>query len=100
MTLRTVEMALATPGVDAAGQPVRVPLGVAGNGDSGDREDLGAEHMLVNIGPQHPATHGVLRLVLEMEGETVRRCIPHIGYLHSGFEKLGEYRHYNQIIPL
>ena len=99
MTLRTVEMALATPGVDAAGHPTRVPLGVAeGNGEY--REDLGAEHMLVNIGPQHPATHGVLRLVLELEGETVRRCIPHIGYLHSGFEKLGEYRHYNQIIPL
>jgi NADH-quinone oxidoreductase subunit D len=56
--------------------------------------------MLINIGPQHPATHGVLRLVLELEGETVIRCIPHIGYLHSGFEKLGEYRHYNQIIPL
>jgi NADH-quinone oxidoreductase subunit D len=99
MTLRTVEMALATPGVDAAGQPTRVPLGVA-EGNGGYREDLGAEHMLVNIGPQHPATHGVLRLVLELEGETVRRCIPHIGYLHSGFEKLGEYRHYNQIIPL
>jgi NADH-quinone oxidoreductase subunit D len=99
MTLRTVEMALATPGLDAAGHPTRVPLGVSdGNGEY--REDLGAEHMLVNIGPQHPATHGVLRLVLELEGETVRRCIPHIGYLHSGFEKLGEYRHYNQIIPL
>ncbi|HEX6434463.1 MAG TPA: NADH dehydrogenase (quinone) subunit D [Gemmatimonadales bacterium] len=99
MTLRTVEMALATPGVDAAGHPTRIPLGVA-EGNGGYREDLGAEHMLVNIGPQHPATHGVLRLVLELEGETVRRCIPHIGYLHSGFEKLGEYRHYNQIIPL
>ncbi|MGH7627802.1 MAG: NADH dehydrogenase (quinone) subunit D [Gemmatimonadales bacterium] len=56
--------------------------------------------MLVNIGPQHPATHGVLRLVIELEGETVLRVIPHVGYLHSGFEKLGEYRHYNQIIPL
>ncbi|MDZ4673909.1 MAG: NADH dehydrogenase (quinone) subunit D [Gemmatimonadota bacterium] len=56
--------------------------------------------MMVNIGPQHPATHGVLRLVLELDGETVLRCIPHVGYLHSGFEKLGEYRHYNQIIPL
>jgi NADH-quinone oxidoreductase subunit D len=92
-------MALATPGVDAAGHPTRVPLGVAtGNGEY--QEDIGAEHMLVNIGPQHPATHGVLRLVLELEGETVKRCIPHIGYLHSGFEKLGEYRQYNQIIPL
>jgi NADH-quinone oxidoreductase subunit D len=99
MTLRTVEMALATPGLNAAGDPTRVPLGVAGEKGT-YREDLGAEHMLVNIGPQHPATHGVLRLVLELEGETVRRCIPHIGYLHSGFEKLGEYRQYNQIIPL
>jgi NADH-quinone oxidoreductase subunit D len=99
MTLRTVEMALATPGLDAAGQPTRVPLGVAA-GDGAYREDLGAERMLVNIGPQHPATHGVLRLVLELEGETVKRCIPHVGYLHSGFEKLGEYRQYNQIIPL
>ncbi|MBA3760657.1 MAG: NADH-quinone oxidoreductase subunit D, partial [Gemmatimonadales bacterium] len=92
-------MALATPGVDAAGYPTRVPLGL--DEENGQyREDLGAERMLVNIGPQHPATHGVLRLVLELEGETVKRCIPHIGYLHSGFEKLGEYRHYNQIIPL
>src|SRR5205807_373230 len=59
-----------------------------------------AEHMLINIGPQHPATHGVLRLVVELDGETVVQVIPHLGYLHSGFEKLGEYRHYNQIIPL
>ncbi|MDA1080488.1 MAG: NADH dehydrogenase (quinone) subunit D [Gemmatimonadetes bacterium] len=57
------------------------------------------EHMLINIGPQHPATHGVLRLVLELDGETVVRCIPHVGYLHCGFEKIGEYRQYNQIVP-
>jgi NADH-quinone oxidoreductase subunit D len=63
-------------------------------------EDIAGEHMLINIGPQHPATHGVLRLVLELDGETVIRCIPHIGYLHSSFEKLGEYRDWNQIIPL
>ena len=99
MSLRTVEMALATPGLDAQGRPTRVPLG-ATDGRVKFDEDFGAEHMLVNIGPQHPATHGVLRLVIELEGETVKRCIPHIGYLHSGFEKLGEYRHYNQIIPL
>jgi NADH-quinone oxidoreductase subunit D len=60
---------------------------------------LDGEHMLINLGPQHPATHGVLRLVLELDGETVVRCIPHIGYLHCGFEKTGEYRQYNQIIP-
>src|SRR3989449_9286021 len=93
MSKRTVEMALATPGVDAEGRPTRVPLAT-------QEPDLGGEHLLVNIGPQHPATHGVLRLVVELDGETVVRCIPHLGYLHSGFEKLGEYRHYNQIIPL
>jgi NADH-quinone oxidoreductase subunit D len=62
--------------------------------------DFGAENMLINLGPQHPATHGVLRLVLELEGETVVRCVPHIGYLHSSFEKLGEYRTWNQVVPL
>ena len=61
--------------------------------------ELEGEHMLINLGPQHPATHGVLRLVLELDGETVVRCIPHVGYLHCGFEKIGEYRQYNQIIP-
>jgi NADH:ubiquinone oxidoreductase subunit E len=99
MSVRTIEMALATPGLDQEGRPTRVPLG-AGKGAGHYDEDFGAERMLINIGPQHPATHGVLRLVIELEGEVVKRCIPHLGYLHSGFEKLGEYRHYNQIIPL
>src|SRR3989338_5430859 len=66
----------------------------------GEEPDVRTDHMLINIGPQHPATHGVLRLVVELDGEGVVRVIPHVGYLHSGFEKLGEYRHYNQIIPL
>src|SRR5881409_4376614 len=96
MSKRTVELELATPGLDARGQPVRVPLGAA---DVAPEPDLAGEHMLINIGPQHPATHGVLRLVVELDGETVVRCIPHIGYLHCGFEKMGEYRQYNQIIP-
>ena len=73
-----------------------MPLGAPGRGE----DDLHGEHMLINIGPQHPATHGVLRLVIELDGERVVRVIPHIGYLHSGFEKLGEYRQYNQIVPL
>src|SRR5258708_5665000 len=94
MSKRTVELELATPSVDAEGRAARVPLTAAAE------PGLGEEHMLVNIGPQHPATHGVLRLGVELDGETVVRCIPHVGYLHSGFEKLGEYRHYNQIIPL
>ena len=106
MSRRTVEYTLATPGLDAEGGVVDVPLGVGLKDTHEYRvpgqfdESFGAEHMLVNIGPQHPATHGVLRLVIELEGETVMRVIPHIGYLHSGFEKLGEYRQYNQIIPL
>jgi NADH-quinone oxidoreductase subunit D len=96
VSTRTVEFELATSGTDAAGRPARVPLSVTDDAVT----PLGGEHMLVNLGPQHPATHGVLRLVVELEGETVKRLIPHIGYLHSGFEKLGEYRQYNQIIPL
>ncbi len=59
-----------------------------------------AENMLINIGPQHPATHGVLRLLCELDGETVVKIVPDIGYLHSSFEKLGEYRTWNQIVPL
>ena len=104
---RTVDVALGTPGVDAHGRSVRAPVTVTESGAVTTLEppasigpELSAEHMLINIGPQHPATHGVLRLVLELDGETVVRCIPHIGYLHCGFEKLGEYRQYNQILPL
>ena len=62
--------------------------------------ELGTEEMLINIGPQHPATHGVLRLICELDGETVLRVTPDIGYLHSSFEKLGEYRTWNQIVTL
>jgi NADH-quinone oxidoreductase subunit D len=100
MSTRTVEVELRTPTLDVDGQLRTVPLGVARRPSESMHEDFGADRMLINIGPQHPATHGVLRLVIELEGETVRRIIPHVGYLHSGFEKLGEYRHYNQIIPL
>ena len=52
----------------------------------------------MNFGPQHPAAHGVLRLVLEMDGETVVRADPHIGLLHRGTEKLAESKPYNQTI--
>ncbi|GGF40661.1 NADH-quinone oxidoreductase subunit D [Aliidongia dinghuensis] len=53
----------------------------------------------LNFGPQHPAAHGVLRLVLELDGETVERCDPHIGLLHRGTEKLIEYKTYMQALP-
>lgn len=61
--------------------------------DTGDR-------WVLNFGPQHPATHTTLRLVLELDGERVARCTPHIGYLHSGFEKLGENLDYNQYVTI
>ena len=63
------------------------------------RDVLEGEPMLLNMGPQHPATHGVLRLVLQLDGERVIRCIPHIGYLHTGFEKTCEFREWNQVVP-
>ncbi|XP_063707495.1 NADH-ubiquinone oxidoreductase 49 kDa subunit [Culicoides brevitarsis] len=53
----------------------------------------------INFGPQHPAAHGVLRLVMELDGETVVRCDPHIGLLHRGTEKLIEYKTYTQALP-
>ncbi|MBW2476138.1 MAG: NADH dehydrogenase (quinone) subunit D [Deltaproteobacteria bacterium] len=58
------------------------------------------ETMTINMGPQHPSTHGVLRLVLELDGEVVKKAVPHIGFLHRGIEKLSEHRTYHQVLPL
>lgn len=58
------------------------------------------ETMTLNMGPQHPSTHGVLRLVIELDGEIIEKITPHIGYLHRGVEKLSEHRTYHQTIPL
>jgi NADH-quinone oxidoreductase subunit D len=59
-----------------------------------------ANRWTLNFGPQHPATHTTLRLVLELDGERILRATPHIGYLHSGFEKLGEVLNYNQYVTI
>jgi NADH-quinone oxidoreductase subunit D len=56
--------------------------------------------MLINMGPQHPSTHGVLRLMLEIDGETIVRMLPDIGYLHTGIEKTCEAKFYQQVVPL
>lgn len=61
---------------------------------------LETKDLTISLGPQHPATHGVLRLVLELDGETVVKCTPYVGYLHRGIEKLSEYKTYLQIIPI
>jgi len=55
--------------------------------------------MTINMGPQHPATHGVLRIVLELDGEVIVKAIPHLGHLHRGIEKLAESKTYHQSIP-
>lgn len=57
------------------------------------------KHFTMNFGPQHPAAHGVLRLVLELDGELIKRADPHIGLLHRGTEKLMEYKTYTQALP-
>src|ERR1041385_7852856 len=62
--------------------------------------EIKTEVMTVNMGPQHPSTHGVLRLVLELDGETVLSCAPTIGYLHTGIEKTAEQKKWQQVIPL
>jgi NADH-quinone oxidoreductase subunit D len=62
--------------------------------------DLRTETMTVNMGPQHPSTHGVLRLVMELDGETVVSVQPTIGYLHTGIEKTAEQKKWQQVIPL
>ena len=62
--------------------------------------EIRTETMTVNMGPQHPSTHGVLRLVLELDGETVRSAAPTIGYLHTGIEKTAEQKKWQQVIPL
>jgi NADH-quinone oxidoreductase subunit D len=62
--------------------------------------EVRTETMTVNMGPQHPSTHGVLRLVLELDGETVMSASPTIGYLHTGIEKTTEQKKWQQVIPL
>jgi len=61
-------------------------------------EAPGSDVWVLNLGPQHPATHTTLRHVLELDGERILSCTVHIGYLHSGFEKLGEHLNYNQYV--
>ncbi len=62
-------------------------------------EDLVGEKLVLNMGPSHPATHGVLRLVLEMDGEIITKADPDVGFLHRGDEKIAENMQYNQFIP-
>ena len=62
--------------------------------------DINTEIMYLNLGPSHPATHGAIRILTALDGETILANINEIGYLHRGFEKTAENRTYNQVIPL
>jgi NADH-quinone oxidoreductase subunit D len=73
-------------------------LGGASSGEA-DLGDLHGEKMVLNMGPSHPATHGVLRIVLELDGEIISKATPDIGYLHRGDEKIAENMTYTQFIP-
>jgi NADH-quinone oxidoreductase subunit D len=61
--------------------------------------DLLGEKLVLNMGPSHPATHGVLRIVLELDGEIITKATPDVGYLHRGDEKIAEAMQYNQFVP-
>lgn len=63
-----------------------------------DPDPLGTE-MVLNLGPQHPATHGVLRCVLKLDGELIRKCVLDVGYLHRGIEKIAEHKTYQEFMP-
>ena len=80
---------------DAAG---RVGQGLGADSTEGAGE-LGGQKMVLNMGPSHPSTHGVLRILLEMDGEVITKAMPDIGYLHRGDEKLAENMTYTQFIP-
>lgn len=73
--------------------------GTLGTPDSDELEDLHGEKMVLNMGPSHPATHGVLRLLLELDGEIITKVDPDLGYLHRGDEKIAENMTYQQFIP-
>src|SRR5690242_20777265 len=64
-----------------------------------DAEEMDGDKMVLNMGPSHPATHGVLRIVLELDGEIITKAMPDIGYLHRGDEKIAENMTYTQFIP-
>ena len=67
--------------------------------EAGDLQAVEGDRMVLNMGPSHPSTHGVLRIVLELDGETITRADPDVGYLHRGDEKIAENMTYNQFVP-
>src|SRR5437660_4285156 len=91
-----VEMAFTVREIESPDPVTRVVVEDAKLHASDD--DIG-EKMVLNMGPSHPATHGVLRLVLELDGELITKAIPDVGFLHRGDEKIAENMQYNQFVP-
>jgi NADH-quinone oxidoreductase subunit D len=79
--------------------PDTLARGLQAAGDSQLAEELVGEKLTINMGPSHPSTHGVLRIVLDLDGETITKATPDIGYLHRGDEKIAENMQYNQFVP-
>ncbi|MQA94462.1 MAG: NADH-quinone oxidoreductase subunit D [Streptosporangiales bacterium] len=86
--------------MDISERTVGVGAGAAQTGDAVSAKDMATEDMVLNIGPQHPSTHGVLRLRLRLDGEQIVSAEPIVGYMHRGAEKLFEVRDYRQIVVL
>src|SRR6266571_2840916 len=94
--IRDIQIKDATArGADAADLLRNAPTTAAGQALT----DLPSEKMVLNMGPSHPATHGVLRIVLELDGEIISKAMPDIGFLHRGDEKIAENMTYTQFIP-
>ena len=84
---------------DSLEKEIRARLAENG-GDETTMQDINTEIMFLNLGPSHPATHGAIRILTALDGETIVANVNEIGYLHRGFEKTAENRSYNQVIPL
>jgi len=90
-------MSISTHEIEAPDTITRAAQAVEGY--HAETDDLVGERMVLNMGPSHPATHGVLRLVLELDGEVIAKADPDVGFLHRGDEKIAENMHYNQFVP-
>lgn len=87
-----------TTEIEFRDSPARIAAAVA-RPTPADEQEVAGEKMVLNMGPSHPATHGVLRIILELDGEMITKAIPDVGYLHRGDEKIAENMTYTQFIP-
>src|SRR3954464_11640545 len=84
---------------DAAGRVASAPIHRPSPQTEGEEGEVVGEKMVLNMGPSHPGTHGVLRIILELDGEIITKATPDVGYLHRGDEKIAENMTYTQFIP-